>query len=77
MQGGVYSFLSYNVKTGHSICKQVTFTWIVTQGLLTPVVDIKLVTSLPEPCHETTCLLDSRLGKTQTRLCSHRGWLQA
>ena len=43
MQGGVYSFLSDNVKTGHSIHKQVTFTWIVTQyGLLTPVVDIKV-----------------------------------
>ena len=60
MQGGVYSFLSDNVKTGHSIRKQVTFTWIVTYSLLTPVVDIlKLVTSLPEPCHEKICLLDS------------------
>ena len=42
MQGGVYSFFSDNVKTGHSILKQVTFTWIVTNGLLTPVVDIKV-----------------------------------
>ena len=42
MQGGVNSFLSDNVKTGHSIRKQVTFTWIVTYGLLTPVVDIKV-----------------------------------
>ena len=61
MQGGVYCFLSDNVKTGHSIRKQVTFTWIVTYGLLTSVVDtvFKLVTSLPEPCHEKTYLLDS------------------
>ena len=42
MLGGVYIFLSDNVKTGHSIHKQVTFTWIVTYGLLTPVVDIKV-----------------------------------
>ena len=28
---------------------------------------LKLVTSLPEPCHEKTCLLDSCLGKTQTQ----------
>ena len=42
MQGGVYRFLSDNVKTGHSIRKQVTSTWIVTYGLLTPVVDIKV-----------------------------------
>ena len=35
--------MSDNVKTGHSIRKQVTFTWIVTYGLLTtPVVDIKV-----------------------------------
>ena len=60
MQGGVYCVLSDNVKIDHSIRKQVTFTWIVTYGLLTPVVDIKvIVTSLPEPCHEKTCLLDS------------------
>ena len=58
MQGGVYSFLSDNVKTGHSIRKQVIFTWIVSYGLLTPVFDIT-VTSFPEPCHEKTCLLDS------------------
>ena len=28
---------------------------------------LKLVTSLPEPCNEKTCLLDSCLGKTQTQ----------
>ena len=42
MLGGVYSFLSDNVKTGHSIRQQVTFTWIVTYDLLTPVADIKV-----------------------------------
>ena len=42
MLGGVFSFLSDNVKTGHSIRKQVTFTWIETYDLLTPVVDIKV-----------------------------------
>ena len=42
MLGGVCSFLSDNVKTGHSIRKLVTFTWIVTYGLLTHVVDIKV-----------------------------------
>ena len=42
MLGGVCSFWSDNVKTGHSIRKQVTFTWIVTYGLFTPVVDIKV-----------------------------------
>ena len=59
MLGGVYRFLSDNVKTGHSIRKHVTFTWIVTYDLLTPVVVTKLVTSLSELCHEKTCLLDS------------------
>ena len=42
MQGGAYIYLSGNVKTGHSICKQVTFIWIVKSRL-------------PEPDYEKNC----------------------
>ena len=36
MQGRGYICLSGNVKTGHSICKQVTFIWIVKSSLSEP-----------------------------------------
>ena len=70
-----YRFLSDNVKTCHSICKQVNLHCNL--KCILRVLLYQLVSSLPKPCHVKNCLLGFLPGPAQTRLSSNRRWLEA